>query len=164
MRLACVKHSASVRSEPGSNSQVHTPASQPAYKSQRQTLAPIQTQRSPAIPTAYPRITSKHASSKTRFQNLIRISMNNPSKRTRRETASQPQAFLPRKPERLVSDVNHFFSGAAILASPPFLVKPRHRRGERLLRPTRRPVNSRFELSAGESRTFRPPLSLSYPR
>ena len=48
MRLACVKHSASVRSEPGSNSQVHTPASLPAYYPKPH-LNPIQ-QHPPTIP------------------------------------------------------------------------------------------------------------------
>ena len=38
MRLACVKHSASVRSEPGSNSQVHHPSQQP--KPPKQTNLP----------------------------------------------------------------------------------------------------------------------------
>ncbi|CAA9242000.1 MAG: hypothetical protein AVDCRST_MAG27-1565 [uncultured Craurococcus sp.] len=47
--------------------------------------------------------------------------------------------------------MDRFFSGAAILALSPCLVKPRRRLGEQLLRLGWWPVNSRFHLSASES-------------
>lgn len=51
VRLACVKHAASVRSEPGSNSQVH-PRSQPMARTQNKQIQSIRLPLQPLKPKA----------------------------------------------------------------------------------------------------------------
>ncbi len=133
VRLACVKHSASVRSEPGSNSQVHTPASLPAYKTQclpNPNTKPNAHQPSPLTARITNQRIIQNALPKPDATVNEQACRSNFDKKPPRNHRASPFG----EPERLVGDLNRFFSGAAILASPPCLVKPRRRLGEQLLR------------------------------
>src|SRR4051812_19895186 len=93
-RLACVKHAASVRSEPGSNSQVHRTAAQRPQRPTRELIHNPPSHRHPAIPTRPPGTKIPHGKTPTQGPqtpgSAARAS-HSPSQQTRQTAEHAPQ-------------------------------------------------------------------------